>query len=198
MIKLLFHCPTTIQAHGICWNWKLGLPSVKRMKKTFCHSWIQGKLGSKLPSVVLLPLQEGQQGKKMAGFENDLLAVKNDHNALTAKLNSMLYLKVRYFHLVTTENISKFNTFVCVGGQLWPSRASCTNNAVCNICLWFAVADKGWSKVAGRCDPAPSRLEVTNINFMTSRRVQRPMWYDPPRNGLRSRERHLLVEVIDG
>ena len=54
----------------------------------------------------------------MAGFENDLLAVKNDHNALTAKLNSMLYLKVRYFHLVTTENISKFNTFVCVGGQL--------------------------------------------------------------------------------
>ena len=71
-----------------------------------------------MPSVVLLPLQEGQQGKKMAGFENDLLAVKNDHNALTAKLNSMLYLKVRYFHLVTTENISKFNTFVCVGGQL--------------------------------------------------------------------------------
>ena len=53
----------------------------------------------------------------MAGFENDLLAVKNDHNALTAKLNSMLYLKVRYFHLVTTENISKFNTFVCVGGS---------------------------------------------------------------------------------
>ena len=48
-----------------------------------------------MPSVVLLPLQEGQQGKKMAGFENDLLAVKNDHNALTAKLNSMLYLKVR-------------------------------------------------------------------------------------------------------
>ena len=31
----------------------------------------------------------------MARFENDLLAVKNDHNALAAKLGGMLVLKVR-------------------------------------------------------------------------------------------------------
>ena len=31
----------------------------------------------------------------MAGFDKDLLAVKNDHNALTAKLDGMMYLKVR-------------------------------------------------------------------------------------------------------
>ena len=31
----------------------------------------------------------------MAGFENDLLAMKNDHNALAAKLDGMLYLKVK-------------------------------------------------------------------------------------------------------
>ena len=46
--------------------------------------------------ILFLPRrQESLQGKKMAGFENDLLAVKNDHNALAAKLDGLLYLKVR-------------------------------------------------------------------------------------------------------
>ena len=57
----------------------------------------------------------------MAGFENDLLAVKNDHNALAAKLNSMLYLKVRY---LSQQKTSSYNIFVCVGDHHWgPLRA---------------------------------------------------------------------------
>ena len=71
-------------------------------RNSVCHvlnfvNRAETKRGSKFLSegILFLPRQESLQGKKMAGFENDLLSVKNDHNALAAKLDGILYLKVR-------------------------------------------------------------------------------------------------------